>query len=952
MVFQQQDRKDYNPMEFWGEDYEDRWNKRIGQWQESIKPPEPPKPPLGTRVLQTISGLAKQLPSFEMPERRPAVSGTTALGIISELAKRRPSTVDTVTGAAPKAEKPALRPTGLALTALARGKVTLPGMQPEEDTRPIDPRTGRRITVPEVPKVSPKVEEKFKQYVDRPMTFLVQGIGRALGISEQSKDVTGRPYEFRPTENMGDEFAEFVGGILPYVAASYFAAPLGVGAKVTAGTSKLLQSLKVTPKVAQTIGNVAGLYSSGAVAGGSVAALREAQEIGQDPEGAKFLESLADVAQDANKFGMFRVLMGSSGGVVSRKVGEKVGQVTRPMVLKAIEQSAVKGAVAVNLSNLLQTVMGTVAGAGVSGATLGILNNTFNYIKNPGEFDLARAAGDTLSTAMFFVGLDLITSLMGFRFISPKQVEGWRTAKAGAQTAASAGQWEQYNEACRILGLDPNNVTPETLKTAFRAASRKYHPDFGGTQEQMAAANEARTVLEMSLKLGVNKQPFVGAKALPAPGEPTVTAAPPTVPPAAPPTIGAPPVASETTRPKVPTIQAEEPWQLKQIAEIDRKLAIHSRTREKALAAIVDPTKDAATTEKWRRALSKIDAEIAELNKQKRSLQASLRSTKPPGEVPPVTPTGELWQISKQGALEGNSPRSEAGKLKLHEHRESIKQALTEGKPVPRKILEDYRGEPWADEVLAKKKPVESKKESWEMTWEEYYNARVAPQLAWTTKPSAKVWNEGKDRHERIIRKAISQNKPVPPEVLKDYPDLAAEKPAAPETKPAAPETKPAAIKVGQTVYNQKGEPLAVVDVSDPSLLTVRNAKGTEFKTGRKTVTTEKPAAPAETVPTEEKTAEIEAFVQNRWDSAKLGKKVEYVKRSGWTTKDGRLTKLGEKIAQSKWEDLSPAAQNVIRRRVAEDYPHRVPTEPVKTAPEAGPEKAPPSKVTITDAGD
>ncbi|MDD4987172.1 MAG: hypothetical protein PHQ43_15650, partial [Dehalococcoidales bacterium] len=322
-------------------------------------------------------------------------------------------------------------------------------------------------------------------------------------------------------------------------------------------------------------------------------------------------------------------------------------------------------------------------------------------------------------------------------------------------------------------------------------------------------------------------------------------------------------------------------------------------------------------------------------------------------------------------------------------------------------------------------------------------------------------------KHEQAVKQALSEGKPVPPEVLKDYPDLA-------KAKPAAPEAKPAAIKEGQTVYNQKGEPLTVVDVSDPSLLTVRNARGTEFKTGRKTVTTEKPAAPetkpkaevfsrtdtgmpgynemlekpdyqrewrgrefavvdmspkdylervtemhgttlqrtretahgptqdwlkqqfdegkpipmavldykaetqegraravfaekqglktipvmvvwetgkppaipgltraekpakpAETVPTEEKTAEIEAFVQNRWDSAKLGKKVEYVKRSGWTTKDGRLTKLGEKIAQSKWEDLSPAAQNVIRRRVAEDYPHRVPIEPVETAPKA-----------------
>jgi len=60
---------------------------------------------------------------------------------------------------------------------------------------------------------------------------------------------------------------------------------------------------------------------------------------------------------------------------------------------------------------------------------------------------------------------------------------------------------------------------------------------------------------------------------------------------------------------------------------------------------------------------------------------------------------------------------------------------------------------------------------------------------------------------------------------------------------------------------------------------------------------------------------------EERWDSAKLGYHVEIAKRARWITRAWSLTKLGEKIAQSKWSELSPAAQNVISRLIANDYP-------------------------------
>lgn len=63
-----------------------------------------------------------------------------------------------------------------------------------------------------------------------------------------------------------------------------------------------------------------------------------------------------------------------------------------------------------------------------------------------------------------------------------------------------------------------------------------------------------------------------------------------------------------------------------------------------------------------------------------------------------------------------------------------------------------------------------------------------------------------------------------------------------------------------------------------------------------------------------------EAFYTNRWDTDKLGQRVDFAIKAGWVNKQGQLTKLGEKIAYSKWVDLSPAAQNVLRPLIDRYY--------------------------------
>ncbi|MBT9148542.1 MAG: hypothetical protein DDT32_02317 [Syntrophomonadaceae bacterium] len=88
-----------------------------------------------------------------------------------------------------------------------------------------------------------------------------------------------------------------------------------------------------------------------------------------------------------------------------------------------------------------------------------------------------------------------------------------------------------------------------------------------------------------------------------------------------------------------------------------------------------------------------------------------------------------------------------------------------------------------------------------------------------------------------------------------------------------------------------------------------------------------------------------EEWFRNRWNGSKISRRVELVMEAGWVTREGRLTKLGEKITQSKWDELSPAAQAVLRRKLEKLYSKSVtgelsPAEDLmaKTTPQKEPE--------------
>ncbi len=67
----------------------------------------------------------------------------------------------------------------------------------------------------------------------------------------------------------------------------------------------------------------------------------------------------------------------------------------------------------------------------------------------------------------------------------------------------------------------------------------------------------------------------------------------------------------------------------------------------------------------------------------------------------------------------------------------------------------------------------------------------------------------------------------------------------------------------------------------------------------------------------------IEGWESERWDSAKLGVRVEWTIRCKWITTQKRLSRTGERIAQSQWKDLSPAARTLVSSEIRKDYPHR-----------------------------
>ena len=58
--------------------------------------------------------------------------------------------------------------------------------------------------------------------------------------------------------------------------------------------------------------------------------------------------------------------------------------------------------------------------------------------------------------------------------------------------------------------------------------------------------------------------------------------------------------------------------------------------------------------------------------------------------------------------------------------------------------------------------------------------------------------------------------------------------------------------------------------------------------------------------------------IASAWDAASPSQRREWIIICGWTTRHGAPTRRGCSIAASDWTALSPAAQNVLARHIAQ----------------------------------
>jgi hypothetical protein len=166
----------------------------------------------------------------------------------------------------------------------------------------------------------------------------------------------------------------------------------------------------------------------------------------------------------------------------------------------------------------------------------------------------------------------------------------------------------------------------------------------------------------------------------------------------------------------------------------------------------------------------------------------------------PHPPAKEPWEMTQSEYRKWQVPSSKLTELRKDTpdwgtesdyavidsgHKSVVKEALSAGKPVPDSVLKDY------PDLKAKPEKTEPKKEPWQMTQKEYtqymsdtfepifHGQVVGKKVRWhgtgeraIAKQKADVLRAVPEHHRYSIKQALKEGKPVPPEVLKDYPEL------------------------------------------------------------------------------------------------------------------------------------------------------------------------------------
>ena len=123
------------------------------------------------------------------------------------------------------------------------------------------------------------------------------------------------------------------------------------------------------------------------------------------------------------------------------------------------------------------------------------------------------------------------------------------------------------------------------------------------------------------------------------------------------------------------------------------------------------------------------------------------------------------WGVPDYDIIDGEQYRRTLGEI----HKEIIKKALSLSKPVPPEVLKDHP-------ELSKKEDLE--KASWQMTQAEYIKKEMSNKRKRGVVGSGRfggakgLRTEEEKWHRLLVKDAFEKGKPVPPEVLAEYPDL------------------------------------------------------------------------------------------------------------------------------------------------------------------------------------
>ena len=301
-----------------------------------------------------------------------------------------------------------------------------------------------------------------------------------------------------------------------------------------------------------------------------------------------------------------------------------------------------------------------------------------------------------------------------------------------------------------------------------------------------------------------------------------------------------------------------------------------------------------------------------------------------------AVPEAAQGEVSPDAGMQLQSVPNEA---QPRTETETTGQSDTDGTGV---TADDYERE--MKEELAKRR---NNREPWQLTREENYTYNILPKLGYAGTSSQrrnikKKKEAGRKKHRQAVESALSEGKPVPDAVLADYPDL--------RDRVKLPTVDPVAEQPNEswTIKYDKGTPIGATHDSG---VTINKQVTRETKTSRGlskggtefVVTVGDTTFTGNTLESAQKWADEQIskqpkpvstakgpvmyggktgtdFVKYIWDEGKLGYRAGIALKE-WGTKSGKMSKLAEKIAESKWDDLSSAAQRVITNRIKRDYP-------------------------------